>query len=352
MSLITKILCCLAILSMIVVIGCRNPYVTAAHIDLEQLNNPDKALEDLNQALKQNPNDPEAFFLLGKVYWIRKEYSQMMEFFNKSLQLSDGYKSQIDEICDDLWKNLYNDEGVKRFNSRDYLGCIQALDTAAIVLPHRWETYYLEGLAYENLEQRETAAEKYRKAVEVQTGTIDLGPVYNLANVLFQLKQYEECLRYAQLIINDSKDDSMRLDAVKISASALGHLKRPADAVKMYDRIIDSEPDDADPYYDRAILFLELGDTTKAIADFEKTLALDPKDLDAMEQLGLIYLESTDYLDYAKALAIFQKANEMQPHTYSFVRGIGKALVRLDRSEEAAPYLEEATALLKEMQKK
>jgi len=352
MSSIIRILGCLAILSMIVITGCRSPLVTSGHIYIEQQNNPDKAREVLAQAIQQNPNDPEAHFLMGKVHWLKQEYPEMVASFDRSLELSNQFKGEISEIRDDLWKNLYNDGGVKRFNTKDFQGAIQALDTAAIVEPNRWEAYYLSGLAYENLEKPESAAEQYRKAISIQTGTKSLDPVYNLANILFQMKQYEECLPYAQTVINESKDDTMRLDAVKISASALGHLNRPADALKMYDRIIESAPNDPNPYYDRALLSLDLSDTTQAIKDFEKAVALNPKDVDAMEQLGLIYLESTGFLDYAKALVVFQNANTIKPHTYIFVRGIGKALVRLDRSEEAAPYLEEATALYKEMQKK
>jgi len=396
MSSIIRILGCLAILSMIVITGCRNPLVTSGHIYLEQQNNPDKAQEVLAQAIQQTPNDPEAHFLMGKVYWMKKEYPEMVASFNRSLALSKSYQGDINEILGDLWKGNYN-LAVSWFNKPkqledphilDSLGLkpnskeitelrikyfqnsILFLDTAAIVEPTRWETYFLMGLSNENLGQPEKAADNYLKAVNIQIGikTIgpgvkvidiakaskvkDLNPAFNLASVLFGLRRYDECIDYAQWVSDATEDSSVRLDAVKICASALGHLNRPADALKMYDRIIESAPNDANPYYDRALLSLDLGDTTKAITDFEKAVALNPKDFDAMEQLGLIYLESSGFLDYAKALAIFQKANTIKPHTYIFVRGIGKALVRLDRSEEATPYLEEATALFKEMKKK
>jgi tetratricopeptide (TPR) repeat protein len=94
-----------------------------------------------------------------------------------------------------------------------------------------------------------------------------------------------------------------------------------------------------------------LQDTSLAVQGFQKTIELNPDDLDAMKQLGLIYIDGGTYIDYTKALDYYQRANAIEPHSYNTVRGIGKALVKLGRAEEAAPYLEEAAQLYEQLKR-
>jgi tetratricopeptide (TPR) repeat protein len=352
MHSITRLFALLAMVLMVLMVGCKSPYVSSANIYLDQQNNPDKAEGSLQKALEQNPNDPEAHFLMGRVHRIRGDYGEMAASFNRSLELSNAFKGRIDQIREDVWMDLYNSDAVEKFNEADYESAIEALELAVVVLPTRWETYNLMAIAYENIDNPEKAAEQYQKAIDYRKDEKDLNLYYNLANVLYRLKRYEEANDYARVVAEETPDDSLRLDAAKISAVALGNLGRSGEALAIYNEIIQSSPNDPNPYFDRAILHMELGDTNSAVADLEKVVELDPDDADALKQLGLIYLESVDYIDYRKALDYYMRANELQPHTYIVVRGIGKALVNLDRAEEASVYLKEATALLQEMKKK
>lgn len=353
MGNVAKIFFIFLLLLLVVITGCKSPWVSSANIYLDQQNNPDKAEEALRKALEQNPNDAEAHFLMGRVHLVKERYAEMAASFNRSLEISPKFEDQIEDIRERQWRNLYNDGGVGKFNERDYEGAIESLELAAVVSPSHWENYYLMGMAFESLRDYKQSAEKYRKATELQTGPKEFNLYYNLSNVLFQLEEYEECNRYAKAIIDETTEDSLRLEAVKISAGALSKLDRSKDAMEMYDQIILASPDDPDPYYDRALLNMEVADTTSAIRDFQRVVELNADDLDALRQLGLIHLDGGTFIDYAKALDYYQKAYALeQPHSYNTVRGIGMALVRLDRAEEATPYLEEATELLKQLKKK
>jgi tetratricopeptide (TPR) repeat protein len=355
MGTIPKAFFVLLVVSMIMVafIGCKNPMVTSANIYLFQQNNPDKAEEVLKQALAQNPNDPEALYLMGKVYQAKEEYAKMADYFDRSLQVSEQFKADIEKSRDDVWTQLYNKDGVENVNSGDFAAAVKAMQLAAIVLPTRWETYSLMGIAYDGLDELDSSATSYKKAVELQPNEPEKKNYYvyyRLANILFREKKYEEANEYAMTVVNETKVDSLRLDAVEISARALSALDSSAAALKMYDEIIKSLPDDPDAYYDRALLQIELADTAAAINDFNRVLDLNPDDLDAMKHLASLYLEGGSFVDYAKALDYYQKINKIQPHEYLTVRGIIISLVRLGRADDAKAYQEEATQLLEKLQ--
>ncbi len=88
-----------------------------------------------------------------------------------------------------------------------------------------------------------------------------------------------------------------------------------------------------------------MGYTTEAIKDFENVTTLNPNDIDALKQLGWFYLEGGTFIDYQKALDYYQKAYELSPDQYIINRGIGVALVKLERVEEAHEYYERAKEL-------
>ena len=352
MGAILKAFLALLVVLMIMVafIGCRNPMVTSAKIYLFQQNNPDKAEEVLQRALQQNPNDPEALYLMGRVYQAKEEFREMVHYFDRSLEASDFFKGEITKSRDDVWTQLYNNDGVKKFNSGDYAGTIDVMRLAAVVLPTRWETYNLMGLAYDDLNELDSSAVSYKKAAELQPEKKNYGVYYRLANVLFREKKYQEANEYATIVVNETTNDSLRLDAVEISARALSALDSSSAAMKMYDEIIKALPDNPDAYYDRALLQIELADTAAAITDFNRVLEINPNDLDAMKHLAMLYLEGGTFVDYSKALEYYQRANELEPHNYNTVRGIIISLVRLGRVDEAKPYQEEASELLKKLQ--
>lgn len=347
MGSITKaIIYCLLILT-VLIIGCKSPYVSSANIYLDQQKNADKAEEVLLQALQQNPNDPEAHFLMGRVHLMKGRYQEMIASFDRSLELSSKFENRINDICMDQWHGFYS-KAVDHFNERDYEAALDNLNTADMIYPVRYETYLLMGMIYEHEEDWESATESYQYAVEKNTGKKNLNLYYNLANSLFRMDKWEESLEYAQVVADEATADSLfdlQMDAVKICAVSLSNLGRPSEALEIYNDIIIASPNDPNPVFDRALLYIDLGDTAQAIEDFEYVISMNPEDIDALKQLGWFYLEGGTFNDYAKALDYYQRAYALDPDQYIINRGVGIALVRLERVDEAQEYLERAKEL-------
>lgn len=374
MGSITKITICCALILVVLISGCKNPLVVSAYIYLVQQSNPDKAKEVLDKALEQNPNDPEAHYVMGMVHLAKFQYVDMVASFKRSLELSSKFKTSIDTILFNQWRGFYTNALVK-FDSLDYDATLENLGTAVMIFPNRYETYYLIGMTYESIDSMEAAAENYQKAIEKNTDEKNLNLYYNLANTLFRLEKWDESLNYSQIVSDEATADiiaadlliadllpkdslvadslaavtatlkELQMDAVKISAVSLSNLERPGDALAIYNEIIAASPDDPNPVFDRALLHIEMGDTTRAIQDFENVVSLDPNDIDALKQLGWFYLEGGTFIDYQLALDYYQKAYALYPDQYIINRGIGVVLVKLERVEEAHEYLERAKEL-------
>lgn len=359
MGHITKILCALLVISTVVFFGCKSPWVSSAIIYMDQQNNPDKALESLQRALEQNPNDPEVYYLMGRAYLKKGMYKEMVDAFDYSLALALTFQTDIQGYREGVWNDIYNNQGIKDLREHKYEETVQSMETAALVLPTKWETYNVLALAYDALGKLDSADAMYNKAIALQPETKKYDLYCRLAYVQLQEKKYQASNDNAVVVINGTTDDSLREDAVEISARALTFMGRTQEALTMFDQMIKARPGNPDAYYDRGVLHLEIKDTANAIVDFQKVLDFEPKDFDVLKRLGLIFLDGGSFIDYQKALDYYQRARELIQDNqgtlgdrYNIARGIGKALVNLGRAEDATPYLNEAKELRDELTKK
>ena len=96
---------------------------------------------------------------------------------------------------------------------------------------------------------------------------------------------------------------------------------------KLIDAINIIAPDFAEGWHRRALLEVASNDDTDAIASLQKTVALNPREFQALSELGKL-LE--DYGDKKAALAAYRKALALDPH----MAGIEKLTQELARDVE------------------
>jgi lipoprotein NlpI len=87
-------------------------------------------------------------------------------------------------------------------------------------------------------------------------------------------------------------------------------------AIADFDKTIALDPTLVLAYIGRATAFKSKGDHDRAIADFDKAIALDPNDADARFNRGLAYFDSGDF---ARAKTDFRRAIELEDHPYAML---------------------------------
>ncbi|HES60182.1 MAG TPA: hypothetical protein ENO18_07110, partial [Caldithrix sp.] len=79
------------LLLFIILTSCRPPELEGAYVDYNA-KRMDNALELAKQATEKYPDNPEAPYLLGQIYGEKGMFKEMMESFDKSLNISTQYE--------------------------------------------------------------------------------------------------------------------------------------------------------------------------------------------------------------------------------------------------------------------
>jgi tetratricopeptide (TPR) repeat protein len=95
--------------------------------------------------------------------------------------------------------------------------------------------------------------------------------------------------------------------------------------------------------YALGLLFAQQDRSDKAIDIFERLVAIDPDNADALNALGYTMTDRTDR--HAEARGYIERALALSPDSAAIVDSMGWVLYRLGRPAEALPHLERAFAL-------
>lgn len=163
---------------------CASAELTSAKLYIQR-SDWTSAEKSLITELKRNPNNEEAWFLLGQVRGETKDYEGMNEAFSKALAISKEHEKEITSIRLQKWGMAVN-SGVEHFNKgkenpQEYVEAEDLFRTAIAILPDSIQPYKNLTFCYLNAVQPDSAVPYLRKAVtlgkDVQCWEI-LGKIY------------------------------------------------------------------------------------------------------------------------------------------------------------------------------
>lgn len=96
---------------------------------------------------------------------------------------------------------------------------------------------------------------------------------------------------------------------------------KPALALEKFNEVILLKPEFAEAWSRRADAYRNLGDSERALADYEHALVLNPGNFGAMENCGHVWLERGDR---RKAAGYFRRAVEINPNLWHIVELLGE----------------------------
>lgn len=137
-------------------------------------------------------------------------------------------------------------------------------------------------------------------------------------------------------------------DELKVVASDYVMLGDYGDADKWFTASVAEKPEDADTWYLLGRTKFNENDFAEAASSFERALVLNPKNVEAENNLGLAWLEANQP---EKAQAAFQNAIDWQGDTPADAQpflNLGTLLADQKSFDKAIPYLAQAAALSKD----
>lgn len=330
----------------------------------------DKAKTLYEKARKKNPNDPECLYMLGAIYGQRKNYTQAIKYFTKTLDLQPG---TFVALCG-LGKaqkeaGLYNDAGSSFSKALDIQPNNQdlKLEMAGVLLhqgkdedaeklltnilsvnPNNIEAIHGLGEIYQSRRKFETAINYYTNALAKDPNRAETH--HRLGFTLHCLGSYHEAIKHLKTAISLNK--SFREAYVNLATSQItaGELENAEDTLN---KAIKRWPGDVDILVCKANFFEKSGN---AIDAYKLIKPLLDKGIQHHPGLGMVFLavcaksnkcdSAIDYMEklisipdtpdktresmryeigavynklglYDKAFNHYEQANKSRPKTYN-----------------------------------
>lgn len=296
-------------------------------------------------------------------------YAHSLEKQNKIKEAIAWLKQQIDRNTNENWQFLY-----ARLLATDeqYDESIRQFKQLLAKHPQRSEFLYALGLLYlqtkqlapakkyfvsllNNKSQKDTAIfylgriaeaehnfedalEWYRK---VQKGDNYLNSQARIASIYVEQNQLSKAIEYLQSIPVENNQEAIAL--IQLGADLLIQKSRLDDAMTVYNRALESDPESVDLLYARATLADKMGNFELFEKDLRTILEINPKDVEALNTLGFSLADKTER--YQEAQGLIKQALELRPNAYHILDSMGWVLYRLGQYDQALEYLNKAKVI-------
>lgn len=313
-------------------------YVARAHV-YTKFNKSKLALADYAQALKVAKSKGWIYFNRARLYEELGENKKAIADYNNAINTPANNKSgdqqsvrQLVDLHDRLGET---DEAIK------------ACDRWIIMNPTSYDAYRMRGDMYEQIGQSDKAKADYAEAEKLITKEIDGG-----STSYFDTRAE---IRQKMGHIEGAKKDWLReIEKIKKKQiTFVGGLSEFDEAAELYDKIGDAaaakewrqkhvdqlteeikkNPQVADTYHDRGVIYDAMNDHAKALSDFTQALALSPNNADYHHHIAGVYIKQKKY---PQALAEAQKSVELSAGTGSDYHEVLAHALELSGKHEAA----------------
>jgi cytochrome c-type biogenesis protein CcmH/NrfG len=88
-------------------------------------------------------------------------------------------------------------------------------------------------------------------------------------------------------------------------------LDQKADAVQAYGKALELQPDNPDVLTDQGVMYRQLGASDKALVNFEKASSINPKHVQSLLNLGIVYAQ--DLKDFDGAIKRWERVIAVAP---------------------------------------
>jgi len=188
------------------------------------------------------------------------------------------------------------------------------------------------------LDKKEVEAE--RALTAAASINSELPSVYrNQARLLLKKLKPLDALKKAELGCEKSPVDP---DSLLVLAACLVANQRDSEALSIIEKLLNTKPDYAEAYANRALIKFRAKDTVGAIKDAKMSVSFKPHLAQMWSLLGSMYLQSKNLTFAIEAL---KKAHEHDPENIAFMVLLGELLRQDNKANRAIPILEQATQL-------
>lgn len=269
----------------------KKEYIDNA-MELANRSDHDKAVKELEKALKLFPKDEETLYNLGFVHSEMDDYQNAYEYFKKLININPKHIDAFNSLG-----MLFARQGKISDSIFVYQKGIENNPSSAVLHNNLGNVYYDTG--------------NFEKAVGFFKKSGELDPAFN--ERLYHLG-----------ISSMLKEDDVSGAMAKLEEAAKKNINKAKDA------------------HDLGIAYMDRKMFDKAIESFNKALTIDPNYLSAYTSLGACYQNKERY---DLAIKAYEKALTLNPKSAKIYNTIGLIYDKLDKPETAVTAYRKAVAL-------
>jgi tetratricopeptide (TPR) repeat protein len=232
------------------------------------------AMAGYQKALKREPSNVDALFLLGRAHCQRGELDAGGQLFRKIIVLRPQHAP-----AHTLLGRVVAQSGNPREAITHYDRALAADPSFAMALVNKADALVALGRDAE-------AAASFERAITLAPGIADLH--FGLANALQRLGRFEDAVTHYQRAIALKADIA---DAHANLARALGSLGRWREALPNVQQAVRLTPNSAHAHHALGLTLWSLERDQDALASFDKALSLDPRHVEAATSRGVLLHE-------------------------------------------------------------
>ena len=282
--------------SMFLLTSCRPPELEGVVVNMQQ-GLYDKAFALAKEAVEKYPDNPEAWYLLGRLYGRQENFEKMNECYEKSLALGSKYKADIERDRFNYFAENYNnainnyykrarDEQNPETQKKLYKAASEKFLKAFLADPVRTEPLMPMAISFLEIGDKATAEKYMKKALEMKpqndTLLVAVGDFYYRINRKNNAKSL-----YEKAIEVNPKNIQAHLSLGQIYTEEKNWDK----AVEQLNIAAEMQPNNSVITFNIAILYYNQQNYEKAIPYIKKTIELDPQNKDMHELLSISYIQ-------------------------------------------------------------
>lgn len=254
--------------------GCARTSEVALYVDatvLKDLNESDKAIDKLNEAIKLNPDFAMAYSLLGQIYRESGEYQKSAKAYTRATEIN----------------------------------------------PFSFSDFFNLGEVYELMEKWAEAVKAYVRACELKPE--DVPSHVRTASCYTKLKDYDRAEQYALAAESLSADDP---DVQKVLGDVYEGKQSYEQAIASYRKALELQGNKPEIMVPLAKAYLMLGRSGAAKELLAQTIAVQPDNGKAYQYLGYAHLQEGDY---EASISTYQTAIAIDDADWTSHTGLGVA---------------------------
>jgi tetratricopeptide (TPR) repeat protein len=246
-----------------------------------ELDEKEKANAAYTKALSIDPENPEAYFLVGKAVYEKGMYDSSLVnfedaekyFVKKYNRITRVIFQNLPEVDKDLARKIVTLWSEKKEDELDELVKVRLGFDAGLAAQRRTieqfykttdglaRTYYYKGMAYYNLKNDTLALENLLMAIDLKPDDIDA--LYYAGEIALKHKNYDESINYFRKITEVKEDDTYAWFYLGVNYTQKKDYKKAADVYE--NKVLALDPENLDAMTNLAYVYREMGNNKKAL---------------------------------------------------------------------------------------